>query len=116
MSEQRWTALANRIVWGDQSTYPSHYILDGIRGAIYQAQVRAGHVLFAARGNHFDHAGLVVSVDGDELNFIHATTSAGVRVTDCPTRIGSLGSRRPWNLSPWWRPRRVKLQAAYLKK
>jgi len=38
-------------------------------------------LLFSAKGGtRIDHVGLVVEVQGDEVAFIHATTSAGVRV------------------------------------
>ncbi len=45
-------------------------------------KLEPGHVvLFAAKGGRrIDHAGLVVDVSGDEVSFIHATSSAGVRV------------------------------------
>lgn len=45
-------------------------------------KVQPGHLLlFSAKGgSRIDHVGLVVEVDGHDIAFIHATTSAGVRV------------------------------------
>ncbi len=56
-------------------------------------RIEPGHVLlFSAKGgNRIDHAGLVVAVNGSEVSFIHATTSAGVRVDQLS--------------NPYWEPR-----------
>jgi cell wall-associated NlpC family hydrolase len=45
-------------------------------------QVQPGNLLLfsAKRGSSIDHVGLVVEVNGNDIAFIHATTSAGVRV------------------------------------
>lgn len=45
-------------------------------------KVKPGNLLlFSAKGgSRIDHVGLVVEVDGDEIAFIHSTTSRGVRV------------------------------------
>jgi len=45
-------------------------------------QVQPGNLLlFSAKGgSRIDHVGLVVEVDGDDIAFIHSTTSRGVRV------------------------------------
>jgi len=62
------------------------------------SKVRPGHILlFSAKGNgRIDHAGLVVAGEGDELNFIHATTSRGVRID---------------KLDSYWEPRLQKAVA-----
>lgn len=62
-------------------------------------RIEPGHiVLFAAKGGRrIDHAGLVVAVEGDEVSFIHATTSAGVRID----RLSN----------PYWNPRFKKAVA-----
>ena len=47
-------------------------------------QVRKGDLLFfrtTRRGGKINHVGLVVAVDGDDVRFIHSTTSRGVIVS-----------------------------------
>ena len=47
-------------------------------------QVRKGDLLFfrtTRRGGKINHVGLVVAVEGDDVRFIHSTTSRGVIVS-----------------------------------
>ncbi|TRZ43245.1 NlpC/P60 family protein [Robertkochia solimangrovi] len=47
-------------------------------------KVKKGDLLFFTTGNNkrrINHVGLVVSVDGDDIQFIHSTTSRGVLVS-----------------------------------
>lgn len=47
---------------------------------VKKGQIKAGDLVFFQHGKGIDHVGLVVKTQGTEIEFIHATTSGGVRI------------------------------------